>query len=129
MSRSWLWTHPAVVAVAAAILAAAVDGAILGIWALLGDIAAHNAGDNWYTRLGNPSFDWAHVFAGVVWIGVFVGGIMRCLLHVTSHAVAEAGADEDVVKSMTLSAEETLALEKWIETKQCQWEQLRRLWS
>jgi len=129
MNRAWLWTHPATLALATAILAAAIDGSILGLWAVLSDGATASAGGGEYARIGHPSFDWPHVLAGMVWIGAFVGATMRCLLYAASSWAAETGADEDVERSLTLSAEETLALEKWIETKQCQWEQLKRLWS
>jgi hypothetical protein len=74
-----------------------------------------------------PVLNWPHVVAGAIWIAVWVSGIMGCLLHVV--ALRTVGARVDVEQTQTLTTDETLKLEQWIESRQCQWGQLKRLWS
>jgi hypothetical protein len=114
-----IWLHPIVwTAIVATCLVAGMH-TLNGLVVLMHDMTAD--------PLLPPVLDWPHVVAGGVWIGLFVGGIMGCLLD--GVALWTARARVDVEQTQTLTTEETLVLEKWIESRQCQWEQLKRLWS
>lgn len=117
MNRAWL--HPVVwTAIVATVLAAGMH-TLIGLVVLVHDMTADPSLP--------PVLNWPHVVAGAVWIALWVGGIMGCLLHVA--ALRSTGARVDVEQTQMVTTDETLELERWIESRQCQWEQLKRLWS